>query len=479
MDVLPPPLFREGLFLRPHHLQLEQRHREGMAAAERSLAHPYPFGVFAFDLDPDKLRLPPGQRSLEFRRLYAVLPGSGRVVMFDINGDGNAGLDPLPLPDSLGAYNGKLQIWLAVPAWTPGRPNTDETAAISHDDMRTYYPVIEDANDENTGANSQPIIFRRIRAMLLPGKVDETPRGQFEYLPLIRLMDARDESRRGELILDPEYAPPSLTVSAYPEIARQWELFARHAVGQRQAAENRVRPRFSVEAMTNAGWRRLFRLQILNAHSPRLLAMATAPGASIWQAWTELADMHGKLAGLYPEHMPWEEPAYDHMDPMGSLLGVMRRIRSYLDAEDMPRCQTLDFRVDPEGFLRCRLPEWPDEQEDGRDFYLAVRGEGDQEAVRREVTDGKRFKMLGVRDLARQIFGVPLRHEAIMPEDIPASRDMVLFRLQRDEKSAALWESILSEGEMGISAVSRQNAEAAAGGDGGLLFSLVVIAPPD
>ncbi len=478
MAVIPPPLFREGLFLRPHHLQLEQRHREGMATTERTIAHPYSFGVFAFDIDSDKLRLPPGQRSLEFRRLYAVLPGSGRVVMFDINGDGNAGLDPLPLPDSLGAYNGKLQVWLAIPAWLPGRPNTSETATLSQDDMRTYYPVIGDANDENIGANSQPIVFRRIRAMLLSGPVGETPRGQFEFLPLVRLVDARDESRRGELILDPEYAPPSLTLSAYPETARQWELFARHVVGQRQVAENRVRPRFSLEAMTNAGWRRLFRLQILNAHAPKLLAMTMAPGVSIWHAWTELADMHGKLAGLYPEHMAWDDLSYDHMAPMETLSGVMRRIRSYLDAEEMPRCQMLDFRADPDGFLRCRLPEWPVEQEDEREFYLAVRSEGDQDTLLCEVTDGKRFKVLGVRDLSRQIFGVPLRHEAILPEDIPASRDMVLFRLQRDEKSSALWEAILSEGEMGISAVSRQNAEAAAGGDAGLLFSLVVITPP-
>ncbi len=476
MTMIPPPLFREGLFLRPHHLQLGQRHLEAMATAERALTHPYPFGVFAFDIDQDKLRLPPGQRSLEFRRLYAVLPGSGRVVMFDINGDGNTGLEPLPLPDSLGTYNGKLQVWLAIPTWMPGRPNTSETSTLSQDDLRTYYPVIEDVNDENIGANSQPIVFRRIRALLLSGNVGEVPKGQFEFLPLVRLIDARDESRRGELVLDPEYAPPSLTLAAYPETARQWELFARHVTGQRQMAENRVRPRFNLDAITNTGWRRLFRLQILNAHAPKLLAMATAPGASIWQAWTELADMHGKLAGLYPEHMTWEDLSYDHMDPMRSLSGAMHRIRFYLDAEDMPRCQTLDFRVDPDGFLRCRLPEWSVDQ-DEREFYLAVRSEGDQDAIRREVTDGKRFKILGVRDLSRQIFGVPLHHEAIMPEDIPASHDMLLFRLQRDEKSSALWDAILSEGEIGISVVSRQNAESAAGDGADLAFSLIVITP--
>lgn len=475
MNGISPPLFREGLFLRPHHLQLEQRHREGMAAAERALALPYAFGVFDVDIDQDKLRLPPGQRTLEFRRLCAVLPGSGRIVMFDANGDGNAGLDPLPLPDSLGAFGGRLQIWLAVPAWNPGRPNTaDSSASLPADDMRTYYSAVENINDENTGANSQPVALRRIRAMLLFGNAGETPRGQFEFLPLVRLVDARDESRRGELMLDPEYAPPSLTLAAYPELARQWELFARHVAGQRQAAENRVRPRFNLEALTNAGWRRLFRLQIINAFAPKLLAMAVAPGVSLWDAWGELAAMHGQLAGLYPEY-PWEEPEYDHMEPMRSLRRVMERIRAYLDAEAMPRCQVIDFRADPDGFLRCRLPEWPEDREDGREFYLSVRGEGDQDALRREVLDGKRFKIMAVRDLSRQIFGVPLRHEAIMPEDIPAGRDMVLFRLQRDEKCAGLWEGIIAEGEIGISAVSKQNAETAGGG--GLLFSLVVISP--
>lgn len=475
MNGISPPLFREGLFLRPHHLQLEQRHREGMAAVERGLALPYPFGVFDVDIDPDKLRLPPGQRALEFRRLCAVLPGSGRVVMFDAAGGGNAGLDPLPLPDSLGEYNDRLQVWLAVPAWTPGRPNTDETTS-AREDMRTYCPVMEEVNDENTGANSQPVATRRIRALLLCGKVGEAPRGQFEFLPLVRLVDARDEARRGELVLDPDYAPPSLTLAAYPETARQWELFSRHVAGQRQAAENRVRPRFSLEGLTNAGWRRLLRLQILNSHSPRLLAMAGAPGVSVRQAWEELADMHGQLAGLYPEQ-PWEAPEYDHMEPMPSLRRAMRRIRAYLDAERMPRCQALDFRAEPDGFLRCALPEWPEDREDTREFYLSIRGEGNQEALRGEVSDGKRFKVLSLRDLSRQIFGVPLRYEAIMPEDIPASRDMLLFELQRDEKSSALWEGILSEGELGISAVSRQNAEAAAGGEGELVFSLIVIAP--
>src|ERR1700724_3055827 len=101
----------EGLFLRPHHLQQNDRYVEHLL--ERRVGHvtPYPWGFSSLEIDRDLAQ----QSKFRLRRASGVLPDG---TPFDIPGDS-------PIPDAIDVPDtaaGQIA-WLSMPAGVP-RPSS-------------------------------------------------------------------------------------------------------------------------------------------------------------------------------------------------------------------------------------------------------------------------------------------------------------------------------------------------------------------
>ena len=79
-------LWKEGLFLRPHHLQQNDRYHEHLLELRVRHVTPYPWGFSAIEIDRDLLQ----QRKFALRRASGILPDG---TPFDMPAD-----SPLPLP---------------------------------------------------------------------------------------------------------------------------------------------------------------------------------------------------------------------------------------------------------------------------------------------------------------------------------------------------------------------------------------------
>ncbi len=150
--------WEEGLFLRPHHLQLMQRRAFEDLATERRLLQPYPYGVVELAVSRDEL----SNLIVRFDRLRVIMP-SGLYLDIDVNAE----LPPLDVTKPFKARSGPLAVYLGVPLWYPTRANAVDVGPDADWRVKRLYRVAEiERPDENTGENPQPVRVRRVNARL-------------------------------------------------------------------------------------------------------------------------------------------------------------------------------------------------------------------------------------------------------------------------------------------------------------------------
>src|SRR5262249_21344562 len=112
-------LWSEGLFLRPHHLQQNDRYHEHLL--ERRVGHvtPYPWGFSALEIDRDLAQ----QSKFPRARPPGTMPAG---PPFATPGDS-------PIPDALDAPDtaGGQTAWLSMPVAAPNTREVDDAATDS------------------------------------------------------------------------------------------------------------------------------------------------------------------------------------------------------------------------------------------------------------------------------------------------------------------------------------------------------------
>src|SRR5580704_6814165 len=109
----------EGLFLRPHHLQQNDRYFEHLL--ERRIGHvtPYPWGFSLLEIDSDLAQ----QSKFSLRRAAGVMPDG---TPFDFPTDSPIP-EPIDVPD---AAAGQI-VWLSLPIAAPNVREVDDNVTDS------------------------------------------------------------------------------------------------------------------------------------------------------------------------------------------------------------------------------------------------------------------------------------------------------------------------------------------------------------
>src|SRR5579884_3971735 len=109
----------EGLFLRPHHLQQNDRYFERLIETRVRHITPYPWGFSHLEIDRDLAQ----QSKFALRRAAGILPDG---TPFDIPAD-SPPPTPIDVPDSAA---GQIA-WLSMPVAAPNTREVDENGSES------------------------------------------------------------------------------------------------------------------------------------------------------------------------------------------------------------------------------------------------------------------------------------------------------------------------------------------------------------
>lgn len=412
-----PVHWHEGMFLRPHHFQAQQRHADAAALTQSSWDCHHYWGVRYLEWDAAAL----ANSRLVVRRLAARLRDGTSVRVPE-----DCELNSVDLAAALAAApRGEFAVLLALPRVGLGRTNVADGRADGRfrvDEVRL--------DDENAGGNEQPLLVRRLNARLI---VSGDPDGGLETLPLLRLGRSAAGSAQ-PLDVDREYIPPLLGCDGFAALQNDILQDTYHQIGRRVEllAEVAERRGLTLDSQGEGNAQLVSQLGRLVEASALFSNLAFVPGVHPLTAYLELCRLVGQLAPFAEAIRAPELPRYDHDDLGGCFWKLKRLIDEMLNRVREPGYRERAF-VGAGKQMRVTMdPAWLGT---GWGMFIGVGCELSSDVVRNLLTRGGRLDMkVGASDRVDGVFargqeGLRFTAAPTTPPGLPARPGLTFLQI--------------------------------------------------
>lgn len=277
----------EGLFLRQHHLQQNDRYFERLLENRVRHSSPYPWGFSQIEIDRDMAQ----QNKFALRRASGVFQDG---TPFDMPGS-----SPLPLAIDVPEGADKQIVWLIMPAATVNGREIDMAEAGSGSRyIRDIETVIDSASAVHT---EQEIEVAHPRAAF---EIRKTPKAGFHCLKVARILEVRDKA----IVFDENFAPPVMVSHAHPVVAGWIE----RVIGWVDTKLETL-SRYAADPSSGGGLQTFdyFMLQMLNREINVLKHLRNSKYVHPERVYEELLRLSGELWTFSSKRLAPEYGAYD------------------------------------------------------------------------------------------------------------------------------------------------------------------------
>lgn len=433
-----PVHWYEGLFLRPHHLQANDRYWGELASASARWDNPYNYGIYDFQFSREAL----ANHYLDVQVLKARMQ-DGTLVDLEFGSKP----DRVPLKEEGGlsvpleeafASETSLRVYLAIPKLKLGRENTGSggpSAETRYHERRTAVA------DESRGGHEQEIEFKELNARLLLSTQDLSG---FELLPIAQIKRAAEGQATPEI--DPDYIPPLLATNVWPELGAQIVRGLYDLIGQKieVLSGQMVNRSMGRDSGDPGDLDRISMLEMLNEAYATLTVMTFAQCVHPLVIYTELCRLLGKLAIFTPERRIVDIPPYDHDDLARIFREIKLRIEQIL-------LGLRDYEFEQRYFLGVGLgmqvslePRW---FHSNWEWCIGVKkGDLSSQEVRQLLSPGVLDWKLGSSRQVENIFlrrsqGVELKPLERAIRALPASQEWIYFEVLQNDSPA--WRDVV------------------------------------
>jgi type VI secretion system protein ImpJ len=307
-----PVHWYEGLFLRPQHFQAADRYWSENAHTSQQWDHPYHYGLHAVEFSREAL----ANSQFEVHLLQARLRDGTLVNLergqepdrVDIK-EAMVGLtEAMVSLEEAFSSEAVVRVYLAAPKLTLGRANVSSDE--SHDGAR-YVEATLPVQDESRGGDDQELQFKSLNVRLLLSTQDLSG---YELLPIAQIKRAGGGEATPQI--DEDYIPPVLSISAWPQLGRNYVRAIFDIIGQKiEVVSEQVKSRgIGLDSREPGDTERIMMLSQLNAAYGALGVLAFAQGVHPFTAYAELCRILGQLSIFSPERRVADIPPYDHED---------------------------------------------------------------------------------------------------------------------------------------------------------------------
>jgi type VI secretion system protein ImpJ len=414
----------EGLFLRPHHLQQNDRYFEHLLEARARKVTPYPWGFVELEIDRDLAQ----QAKFAVRRASGIMPDG---TPFDMPAD-----SPLPPPIDVPDSAAQQLAWLSMPMAAANTRELDEPGSMS---ASRYTSGVETFIDSTSALRIEEEID--IALPRLAFELRKTAKPGYVGLAIARILEVRDKT----IIFDEKFAPPVLVCSAHPVV----DGWIDRAVGW---IDNKLEElsRYAADPTAGGGLQSAdyFVLQMLNRHIPILKHFRGSGYIHPAQLYEQLLGLVGELATFAtPERRAREYPAYDQDDLENVFAPVIRDLQDFLSARLGRRAIRLEIIERAQNAFTSTIRD----RSLFRNATLVL-----EVAARRPLTEiqmqfphlfkiGPNTKMNEI--VHAHLPGVPLIHLPTPPPQIRAITDHVYFYLDR---KSPMWPEFSTASSIGM-----------------------------
>ena len=421
-------VWSEGLFLRPQHMQQQDRYTETYVELRAAVLRSHPWGFDELEFERDLLAI----GKLGIRRARGVFPDGTPFSMPD--------RDPLPPPLEIDTSWRDLVVYLTLPLRSASQaesawPATQRPGQLARFAVRET--EVGDASGSTTGT-----VVLEVGGLSTRINVASQAREGLVELPLAHLVECRADRR---VVLDDGFMPSALACRASARLA----LFLTELLGllhQRgEALAGRVggNDRASTAELAD-----FLMLQLINRYQPQLVHLAEAPLLHPEDLYRLLLGMAGELATFTaPGKRSEAFPPYRHDRLRESFDPVIAALRLSLSAVLEQTAVSMPLQQRKYGVWVGTVTD--PSLLDGASFVLAAKADIAAADMRRRLpTQSKIGPVEKIRDLVNlQLPGIAVASLAVAPRQIPYHAGYQYFEL---DKTSPMWTTLRTSGGVAL-----------------------------
>ncbi len=301
-------VWSEGLFLRPHHFQQQERFLEGILDQRTRSSTRFAWGFSSLEIDQAALT----QGLIQINRASGVMPDGTPFHLPDA--------DPPPVPLAFPVEAKDQFCHLALPLHRPGVPSVHLDSNPSKASLTRFHSSVLEVADynENFGESAEVQVARMsLRVIREPEKS-----GAFSTLGLVRVLERRID---GQVVLDPSFIAPCLSVNESPIL----RSYVGEVLGLLRQRGDAIAARMGQAGKGGiAEIAEFLILQLINRTRSLFEHLAVLPNFHPEELYVILIQMVGELATFSSDQrVPPINAQYDHDNLAYTFKSVMTHLR--------------------------------------------------------------------------------------------------------------------------------------------------------
>jgi type VI secretion system protein ImpJ len=294
------PVWTEGLFMTPQHLQQTDQYHEALLHSRMNSVLSYPWGLAGVQFDERALAA--GQ--LKLVKCHGFFPDG---TPFFVGDRGEDQVEARPLEGVFPAALEALDVFLAIPHVRDTHANIALDPSKATPAIR-YVAASSTVPDLNTGRSDTSVIWARYNLRLLFGT---EPRDAYQTVRIAQLV--RD--RTGAIVLKKNFIPSYLHIGSSEHIMQGMRRILSAMVGkQKSLAEGRrLRTAASVDFQAS-DTAKFWMLHSLNSYIPIVSHMVDHGNAHPEDCYIVIASLIGEMSTFSPDGDPTTIPKFNYLE---------------------------------------------------------------------------------------------------------------------------------------------------------------------
>ncbi len=428
MKLLSRVVWSEGMYLGPHHFQVQSRYFEDSIRFATSSLWYAAYGLAGVELDNEALH----NGTVNVVHARGIFPDG---LIFNMP-ESDALPEPRAIADFFPPTRDGVVVMLAIP---PRKPNGFNCALEDGGpaDAR-FLAESRLLHDENTGIDERSVRLGRKNLRLL---IDTEPAGDLLTLPIARVV--RDGS--GHFAYDANFVPPVVQTGASMHlllmVQRLIDILNEKSASITRSAGKGGRDFSTREIAT------FWLLHAVNSALAPLRHLITSKRGHPEELFMEMSRLAGALCTFALDSHPRDLPLYDHDNLSRCFTELEAHIRLHLETIVPSNCISIPLREAGDYFWEGEIT---DQRCLGRSrWVLAVRAAlGEAELMVKAPQLVKVCTPPFVRELVKRALpGLALTHLSVLPQAISPSVETLYYGISR---TGPCWDHMVQTRQIGV-----------------------------
>lgn len=404
-------IWSDGLFIKPQHLQQQQRYTDYILNGRISTSHPYFYGLNRLEIDQDLLKL--GKIGLNYAT--GTMPDG---TFFEVPFQDST---PKPLDIKISTDAAAREIYLALPISSDVISEIDiaqETAT----DMTRYKNSPTSIRDLHTKGGEIALIgLAQLAPRLMQGSEDLSA---YTAIPICRIKDVMAD---GAIQLDETFIPTITSVQVSPFLNKFLDEISGLILERAKQLAARIG---SPSQQGIADVAEFLMLQLLNRHQPCFIHLAKRKALHPEMFYYQLVQTCSELMTFTADsRLSAVFAPYDHDNLTTTFYDLIMMTRHALSTVLTPKAVSIPINEQAAGLYTAVIND--QQLLDDAEFVLAVKSSMPQEQLRKLfVQQTKITSPDKIRELVSvQVAGVPISPLSTAPRQLPFHAGYTYFTL--------------------------------------------------